>query len=661
MKSHAATGPMENKEAESVKGIKTMVNVVVERLVTFTGDDGLREANDEEKSVFKNMKRVFGDDEWLEVPNLKKQDRRKVNKEVKIVDGLKHNPVKKGMSVTQINRLLYRGAYVVADRLGLIRKNKGKRKENKKPRWQRIEKSIGEWRKDLARVDELRKGTILAKKVMDQLNRKYQVLKKGSVTVATLLKQKIHSGSTKIRWYVNSCTKVRQNNLFRNNQSQLYKELGGRAKLGQAPNCKEATKFWSGIWSVQKRHDEDATWLGEVRDRMSGIEKQEEVNIDIKDVEHGIRKMANWKAPGPDGGRGFWFKRFRSLHGAITESLQDCLDSGSVPDWMVKGRTVLIQKDSCKGKVASNYRPIACLPLMWKLLTGVLAETLYQHLDSNCLFPDEQKGCRKRSRGTKDQLLIDKQILREARIKKRCLAMGWIDYRKAYDMVPYSWIVEMLELVNVADNVKGLLCGSMRNWKSVLTSNEEVLGEVRIKRGIFQGDSLSPLLFVLSMIPLTIFLKRENIGYKFGKEQKMTNHLLYMDDLKLYDRSEQELESLIDVVRVFSRDIGMEFGLEKYAVLVLKQGIKVRCEGIVLPDGQMMGEVDENGYKYLGVLEGADIMQKEMKEKVRKEYMKRVKLVAKSKLYGGNLIKAIKAWAIGVVRYSAGILDWSDR
>ena len=195
----------------------------------------------------------------------------------------------------------------------------------------------------------------------------------------------------------------------------------------------------------------------------------------------------------------------------------------------------------------------------------------------------------------------------------------------------------------------------------MLTSNGEVLGGVRIKRGVFQGDSLSPLLFVLSMIPLTILLKRENIGYKCGKEQKIINHLLYMDDLKLYGRSEQELESLIDVVRVFSRDIGMEFGLNKCAVLVLKQGIKVRCEGIVLPDGQMMGEVDENGYKYLGVLEGADIMQKEMKEKVRQEYMKRVKLVAKSKLYGGNLIKAINAWAIGVVRYSAGILDCSDR
>ena len=104
----------------------------------------------------------------------------------------------------------------------------------------------------------------------------------------------------------------------------------------------------------------------------------------------------------------------------------------------------------------------------------------------------------------------------------------------------------------------------------------------------------------------------------------------------------------------------MEFGLEKCAMLVLKRDKKVRCEGILLADGQMMREVDENGYKYLRVLEGADIMQKEMKEKV-KEYLRRVKLVAKSKFCGGYLIKAINAWAIGVVRYSAGILEWKDR
>jgi hypothetical protein len=87
----------------------------------------------------------------------------------------------------------------------------------------------------------------------------------------------------------------------------------------------------------------------------------------------------------------------------------------------------------------------------------------------------------------------------------------------------------------------------------------------------------------------------------------------------------------------------------------LRTGVKVKHEGIELPDGQMMKEIDEEGYKYLGVLEGADIKNREMKEKVRVEYLRRVKLLAKSKLYAGNLIRGINAWAIGVVRYSAGI------
>ena len=71
-----------------------------------------------------------------------------------------------------------------------------------------------------------------------------------------------------------------------------------------------------------------------------------------------------------------------------------------------------------------NYRPIACLPIMWKLLTGIFAEQIYDHLKDNNLLLDEHKGCRKRSRGTEDQLLIDKAITLDAKRRKRCLNMG---------------------------------------------------------------------------------------------------------------------------------------------------------------------------------------------------------------------------------------------
>ena len=99
--------------------------------------------------------------------------------------------------------------------------------------------------------------------------------------------------------------------------------------------------------------------------------------------------------------------------------------------------------------------------------------------------------------------------------------------------------------------------------------------------------------------------------------------------------------------------------MDKCAVLGIKKGKRVECSGVELPSGDMMNEVDDEGYKYLGVLQDAVAKNKEMKEKVSKEYLRRVKLLSKSKLYAGNLVRGINAWAVGVVRYSAGILDWT--
>ena len=96
-----------------------------------------------------------------------------------------------------------------------------------------------------------------------------------------------------------------------------------------------------------------------------------------------------------------------------------------------QGRTVLIQKDTAKGAQASTYRPIACLPMMWKLLIGVTGEKLYHHLERNGLLTDEQKGCRKGSRGTKDQLLVDKAMLKNCWRRLTNLSMAWIDYKKS--------------------------------------------------------------------------------------------------------------------------------------------------------------------------------------------------------------------------------------
>ena len=87
--------------------------------------------------------------------------------------------------------------------------------------------------------------------------------------------------------------------------------------------------------------------------------------------------------------------------------------------WMTKGKTVRTQKEKSKGIVASNYWPITCLPLAWKLLTGIFFDEKYRYLEGQELLPEEQKGCRKTSKVTGDLLYIDKMILKEIKQRKK--------------------------------------------------------------------------------------------------------------------------------------------------------------------------------------------------------------------------------------------------
>ena len=103
--------------------------------------------------------------------------------------------------------------------------------------------------------------------------------------------------------------------------------------------------------------------------------------------------------------------------------MSECSDSSFVHSWLTKGRTALLQKDKSKGNIASNYRPITCSPLMWKLLTSVIAYQIYGHLDQQKLVPEKQTGCRERSRETNDLLYTDKAVIREVKSRKKNLAM----------------------------------------------------------------------------------------------------------------------------------------------------------------------------------------------------------------------------------------------
>ena len=147
-------------------------------------------------------------------------------------------------------------------------------------------------------------------------------------------------------------------------KQKLFNEtLDGRKRDGaEQPDPNEATTFWRKIWLEEVSHNERASWLDEVEQKFSTIKVQEDINITVEDIRIGVSKMANWKAAGPDLSRGYWFKKLPGLHPRLQLHLQECVNQGNVPEWMVRGRTVLIQKDPTKGIQANNYLPMGRHP-----------------------------------------------------------------------------------------------------------------------------------------------------------------------------------------------------------------------------------------------------------------------------------------------------------
>ena len=114
---------------------------------------------------------------------------------------------------------------------------------------------------------------------------------------------------------------------------------------------------------------------------------------------------------------------------------------------------------------------------------------------------------------------------------------------------------------------------------------------------------------------------------------------MYMDDIELFAKNEKELETLIHAVRIYSLNIGMEFSIEKCAMIVMKSGKRYLTGGMELPNQDKIRKLGEKEtYKYLSVLEADTIKQVEMK-KIKKEYLRRNRKLLETKLVAETLSK----------------------
>ena len=227
--------------------------------------------------------------------------------------------------------------------------------------------------------------------------------------------------------------------------------------------------------------------------------------------------------------------------------------------------------------------------------------------------------------------------------------MVGIDYKKTYDIVLQSWLRVCLKNV-LSDKLTKLTTETLKNLKVELTERGEKLGEVKIQRGIFQGDALSPLLFVIAMKPLNHILRKCTRSYKFTKLQEKINHFMYMDDIKLFTNNEKQLVTLIQTIRIYSQDIEMEFGIKM-------------CR----TNNEKLKNINDRRNRTAKGRKNQNTREKKKKITCSWEYLKRtpsnkwrwkkkweksatMNEKSQTKLCNKNLIKGINTWTVVLVR-----------
>ena len=552
-------------------------------------------------------------------------------------------------NITELNALHYAAAVTLA---GVQEQNSAK--PNHLFEHDRfIDEKIIKIRKWLGRITAVKQGSKLTPKVKKYLG------KETADVVSHQLKMKLAALCKKKRTRIANRSRFKANKLYNYNQKAYFSKLrnGDEKVVEKPPSVEGIQKYWGGLFGNQAKHNKEAEWLAKEREEVKEVEESPWGTLTTELISNKCKKLANWKSPGLDQVQNFWIKKLVSLHPLLAQMIDHItVNPKDTPAWMTEGRTTLIHKKGPTDQ-ANNYRPITCLPTYYKLQTLIYTDLIYDHVITNEILPLEQKGIRRKARGCKDQLLLDKSITEDAKKRKRNLSVMWIDYKKAYDSIPHSWIIEVLKLYKINKHIINFITQTMKNLKTKVSlphKNGRIISDlITFCLGIFQGDTLSPLIFCLALAPIRNILKRDNIGYTI-MNTKVSN-LLYIDDLKVYARNANEMERSRALIEEFSDDISMSFGLDKCAVVHLKAGkISNSPEVKGIPILQ-----NEESYKYLGVIENDQILHDNAKVIAKKEFIERVRNILKTELTSKNTSDAIRTFAMPVLRYGFGVLKWT--
>ena len=229
------------------------------------------------------------------------------------------------------------------------------------------------------------------------------------------------------------------------------------------------------------------------------------------------------------------------------------------------------------------------------------------------------------------------------------LKTSWVDIQKAFDSIKHDYMLECLSKLAIPECLINSVKRLLKHQTSKLMIKGELIGYVNIKRGIIQGDSLSPLLFTIAMEPLSRCLNSQCSMIE-SDENLRRNHLIFVDDIKIFAISEEQLEHACNVTLDCLNKMSFTVNEKKSASNIDSP----------LTFGESLAS--DATYKYLGSREnGESIQSPENIWYIKNNITSRTEKLCATKLNAKNLFAAINEWAISSINYYIGVINFNPK
>ncbi|KAL9677072.1 hypothetical protein QQ045_005299 [Rhodiola kirilowii] len=285
-----------------------------------------------------------------------------------------------------------------------------------------------------------------------------------------------------------------------------------------------------------------------------------------KEIWSVLNSIGDDKAPGPDGfSARFYKKNWNTVGKELCKGVKHCLHSNALPKGVNAAYITLIPKSSQASK-PEDYRPISCCNVTYKIVASLLAGRLKEILP---LIINPAQGAFVKGHSIVDNICLAQQLFNGYGRRNISERMAWkIDLRKAYDSIDGKFLISMLYLLKFPSKFIAWMKMCIESPSYSIMINGEMSDFFEGRRGIRQGDPLSPFLFTIAMECLSRMmqrLKKEDGFYYHPKCHRIKmSHIMFADDLILFSSGRQSAVGAIKkVVMQFLSCSGLGINLQK--------------------------------------------------------------------------------------------------